>query len=376
MTKKFRLPFTGNSTVIGRIGLSGEVKLLRTDRPVGITSYGAYIPRFRVKTDVIGACWGVGPERIPVNTKSVPGPDEDTTTMCIEAGLTALDRAAVPIEDIRAVWVGTESKPYAVKPTSTVVAEALGLTPYINAADFEFACKAGSEAMQAAMGFVGSGMAPHAMAIGMDTAQSAPGDSLEFTAAAGGAAYLMGSAETAIATVEASLSYVTDTADFFRNAHDHYPRHGKRFTGTPAYVAHSLGAARALLKELGRTAEDYQWAVFHQPVPKFVRSLAKKLGFTPKQIEPGFLAPQIGNTYSGSSLLGLAALLDCAKPGDKIFFTSYGSGAGSDSMSLVVTDRIQEVRKKGPKVVDYLARKHEIQDYGVYLRLMNKIHCD
>jgi len=356
--------------------LSVEVKLLRTDRPVGITSYGAYIPRFRVRTEVIGACWGVGPERIPVRTKSVPGPDEDTTTMSIEAGLTALERASVPVEDIRAVWVGTESKPYAVKPTSTIVAEALGLTPYVNAADFEFACKAGSEAMQAAMGFVGSGMAPYAMAIGMDTAQSAPGDALEFTAAAGGAAYLIGAGATAVATIEASLSYVTDTADFFRNAHAHYPRHGKRFTGTPAYLAHSLGAARGMLDRLGRTAKDYQWAVFHQPVPKFVRGLAKKLGFTAEQIEPGFLAPQIGNTYSGSSLLGLAAVLDQAAPGDKIFFTSYGSGAGSDSISFVVTDRICEMRKKGPTVADYLARKREIRDYGVYLRHMNKIYCE
>lgn len=356
--------------------MSSEVKLLRTDRPVGITSYGAYIPRFRVRTEVIGACWGVGPERIPVRTKSVPGLDEDTTTMCIEAGLTALERASVPVEDIRAVWVGTESKPYAVKPTSTIVAEALGLTPYVNAADFEFACKAGSEAMQAAMGFVGSGMAPYAMAIGMDTAQSAPGDNLEFTAAAGGAAYLIGAAKTAIATIEASLSYVTDTADFFRNAYAHYPRHGKRFTGTPAYFAHSLGAARAMLAQLGRTARDYAWAVFHQPVPKFVRSLAKKLGFAAEQIAPGFLAPQIGNTYAGSSLLGLAAVLDSAAPGDKIFFTSYGSGAGSDSISLVVTDRIREVRKIGPTVADYLARKREIRDYGVYLRHMNKIHCE
>jgi hydroxymethylglutaryl-CoA synthase len=356
--------------------LAGEVKLLRTDRPVGITGYGAYIPRFRVRTEVIGACWGVGPERIPIRAKSVPGPDEDTATMCIEAGLTALERAAVPVEDIRAVWVGTESKPYAVKPTATIVAEALGLTPYVNAADFEFACKAGSETMQAAIGFVGSGMAPYALAIGMDAAQSSPGDSLEFTAGAGGAAFLFGAAETSVATVEASLSYVTDTADFFRNAHAHYPRHGSRFTGTPAYFAHSLGAARAMLGQLGRTARDYKWAVFHQPVPKFVRALSKMLGFTPEQIEPGFLVPHIGNTYAGSSPLGLAAVLDRAAPGDRIFFTSYGSGAGSDSMSFVVTDRILKMRKVGPTVADYLARKVEITDYGVYLRHMDKIHCE
>lgn len=294
--------------------------------------------------------------------------------MCIEAAQNALRRAAVPPSQIRAVWVGTESKPYAVKPTSTIVAEALGLTPFISAADMEFACKAGSEAMQTAMAYVGSGMAPYALAIGMDTAQSRPGDSLEYTAAAGGAAFLFGRAETAIAEVEGSLSFVTDTPDFFREAHSHYPQHGQRFTGDAAYFYHSLGAARALLAELGRGPKDYRWAVFHQPNPKFVRRLAHELGFNEDQIEPGFLVPAIGNTYAGSSLLGLAAILDVAEPNDRIFFTSYGSGAGSDAISLIVKSPITSSRNVGPRVHDYLAQKKEITDYGIYLRLMKKVH--
>ncbi len=356
--------------------MDSNAKLMRTEHPVGIASYGAYVPRWRVRTEAIGACWGLEPSRIPIRAKSVPGPDEDTATMCIEAAQNALRRVTIPPGQIRAVWVGTESKPYAVKPTSTIVAEALGLTPFVSAADMEFACKAGSEAMQTAIAYVGSGMAPFALAIGMDTAQSRPGDSLEYTAAAGGAAYLFGRAENSIAEVEGSLSYVTDTPDFFRHAHAHYPRHGQRFTGDASYFHHSLAAARSLLAELGRTPADYRWAVFHQPNPKFVRKLTKMLGFSREQIEPGFLVPKIGNTYAGSSLIGLAAVLDGAEPGDRIFFTSYGSGAGSDALSLVVTNRIAAVRNGIPRVADYLARKTEIRDYGVYLRLMHKIHRD
>jgi hydroxymethylglutaryl-CoA synthase len=347
---------------------------MRTQHPVGIASYGAYVPRLRVRTEAIAACWGLEPSRIPIRAKSVPGPDEDTATMCIEAAQNALRRVKVPADQIRAVWVGTESKPYAVKPTSTVVAEALGLTPFISAADMEFACKAGSEAMQTAMAYVGSGMAPYALAIGMDTAQSRPGDSLEYTAAAGGAAFLFGRAESAMATVEGSLSFVTDTPDFFRHAHNHYPQHGQRFTGDASYFHHSLSAARTLLAELGRQPKDYRWAVFHQPNPKFVRRLARELGFSKEQIELGFLVPAIGNTYAGSSLLGLAAVLDGAQTGDRIFFTSYGSGAGSDAMSLVVTSRLAALRNGVPRVQDYIERKQEINDYGVYLRLMKKIH--
>ncbi|MGH9862962.1 MAG: hydroxymethylglutaryl-CoA synthase [Candidatus Acidiferrales bacterium] len=347
---------------------------MRTQHPVGITSYGAYVPRWRVRSEAIAACWGLEHRRAPIRAKSVPGPDEDTSTMCIEAAQNALRRVRVPVSEIRAVWVGTESKPYAVKPTSTMVAEALGLTPFISAADMEFACKAGSEAMQTAIAYVGSGMAPYALAIGMDTAQSRPGDSLEYTAAAGGAAFLFGRAETAVAEIEGSLSYVTDTPDFFRHAHNHYPQHGQRFTGDAAYFHHSLEAARALLRELGRQPKDYRWAVFHQPNPKFVRRLSRELGFTMEQIEPGFLVPAIGNTYAGSSLLGLAAVLDVAEPGDAIFFTSYGSGAGSDAFSFVVTPRLRALRNGAPRVRDYIERKKEINDYGVYLRLMKKIH--
>ena len=95
---------------------------------------------------------------LTLKEKAVPGMDEDTATMSIEAARNALARAKIAPNLLRAVWVGSESHPYAVKPSSTIVAESIGAAPNIQAADWEFACKAGSEAMQAGIGFVGSGM--------------------------------------------------------------------------------------------------------------------------------------------------------------------------------------------------------------------------
>lgn len=347
---------------------------MKTARAVGIAGYGAYVPRPRIAARTIAAAWGRSPDaRLPLREKSVPAADEDTVTMAIEAARGALLRARVLPASIRAVWVGTESKPYAVKPSSTIVAEAIGATPWVSAADLEFACKAGSEAMQAACAYVGSGMADHALAIGMDAAQSKPGDQLEFTAAAGGAAYLFGPAAGSLAVVEASRSFVTDTPDFFRRQHMHYPEHGHRFTGEPSYFRHSFAASRGLLEELGRRPSDYRWAVFHQPNPKFVRRIASELGFSEAQIAPGTVVDHIGNTYSGASLLGLAAVLDVAREGDRIFFCSYGSGAGSDAFSLCATSRLEAARGAAPSVADYLGRRHEIEDYGTYLRVTRKI---
>lgn len=346
---------------------------MRSDRAVGIAGYGAYVPRLRVRTADISAAWRSRGAAAPaVAEKSVPGPDEDVVTMAIEAARTALDRADIDPYEIGAVWVGTESKPYAVKPSATIVAEALGITPHVVAADMEFACKAGSEAMQAAVAFVGSGMVGAALAIGMDTAQSKPGDALEYTAGCGGAAYLFGPAEKAVAVVEASVSYVTDTPDFFRREGAHYPEHGGRFTGEPSYFRHTLAASRRLLAEVDLGPTDFAHAVFHQPVPKFVEKAGAELGFSREQIKTGLVAPRMGNAYAGSSLLGLAAVLDVAKPGDRIFFCSYGSGAGSDAFSFRVTDRI-EARRRGAAVVDYLDRRRLVDGYGQYLRLRGKI---
>ncbi|HEV7783848.1 MAG TPA: 3-oxoacyl-[acyl-carrier-protein] synthase III C-terminal domain-containing protein [Thermoanaerobaculia bacterium] len=172
--------------------------------------------------------------------------------------------------------------------------------------------------------------------------------------------------------VKASISHVTDTPDFFRRETAHYPEHGSRFTGEPSYFRHTLAASRKLLAEVGLEAKDFAHAVFHQPVPKFVEKAAAELGFTREQYKTGLVAPRMGNAYAGSSLLGLAAVLDVAQPGDRIFFCSYGSGAGSDAFCFRVTERIAE-RRRGATVLNYLDRRRAVDGYGQYLRLRGKI---
>ncbi len=349
-----------------------DTLLLKTDRKTGIIGYGAYVPRYRLPGTEVARVWTGGGSGT-VKEKSVAGLDEDVITMSIEAARNALARAGIDPCELRAVWVGSESHPYAVKPSGTVVAEAIGASHNIQSGDWEFACKAGSEAMVAATALVGSGMGKYALAIGMDTAQGKPGDALEYTAASGGAAYIIGPADEALAEIEASYSYVSDTPDFWRRPEQKYPEHGQRFTGEPAYFKHVETAGQVLLEQLGRKASEYAFAVFHQPNPKFPLKAGSTLGFTPDQVKLGLLAPVIGNTYAGASLIGLTAVLDIAKPGDKILMVSYGSGAGSDAFSLVVTDKITSRQKLAPSTADYIARRTPI-DYAVYTRFRNKIN--
>ena len=346
--------------------------LLKPVNPVGIIGYGAYVPRYRLPNKEIARIWSAGREAAPIKEKAVAGLDEDVITMSIEAARNALARAGIEANALRAVWVGSESHPYAVKPSGTIVAEAIGATPNIQAGDWEFACKAGTEAMVAGIGLVGSGMGRYALAIGMDTAQGRPGDSLEYTAASGGAAFIIGPANEAMVLIQSTYSYVTDTPDFWRRPYEHFPEHGQRFTGEPAYFKHINMAARTMLEANGAKAADYQYAVFHQPNAKFPQRAAKLLGFTPEQIKPGLLSPVIGNTYAGSAMIGLTGVLDIAKPGDRIIMVSYGSGAGSDAFDLLVTEQILERRERALKTADYIARRTEI-DYATYTRFRGKL---
>ncbi len=342
---------------------------------VGIVSYGAYIPRYRIRVEEIAKVWGANANSIidglMVFEKSVPDLDEDTITIAVEAARHAIIRAGINPEKIGAVYTGSESHPYAVKPSSTVVAEAIGATPDLTVADFEFACKAGTAAIQTCMGMVETGMIELGMAIGSDVSQGAPGDALEYTAAAGGVAYIIGKKDQ-IANIEATYSYTTDTPDFWRREGMPYPEHGGRFTGEPGYFKHVSSAAEGLMKRMGTKPSDYNYAIFHQPNGKFPTRVAKMLGFTSEQIKPGLVVPRLGNTYSGSCMMGLAATLDIAKAGDRIFMTSFGSGAGSDAFSFTVTDRINEIRNGAPSVEKLLADPIYI-NYATYARHKNKI---
>jgi len=338
---------------------------------VGIVSYGGSIPQMRIKVEDIAKVWGKDGKRISkglgIFEKSVPSIDQDTATISVEASRAAIKRSTINPQDIGAIYIGSESHPYAVKPTGTIVGEAIGATPDLMVADYEFACKAGTAGIQNCTALVKAEFIKYGLAVGADTSQAAPGDALEYSAAAGGAAFIIGS-ENVIATINKTYSFTTDTPDFWRRAERKYPKHGGRFTGEPAYFRHVTSCAKNLMEIVGTTPNDYDYAIFHQPNAKFPRAAAKILGFTPEQIKDGLIVPFIGNTYSGASCIGLAAVLDVAKPGDRILVTSYGSGAGSDGFDITVTENINSFKRSNAQTIMDMVNDKTYIDYGKYAK--------
>lgn len=342
---------------------------------VGIVSYGAYIPRECVLTSEIERgqqmeASGI-PQSLAVEQKTVPAVDEDAATLSVAASQQALARYNQSNQDlgaIGAVFIGSESHPYAVKPTGSIVASALGLSERLAMADLQFACKAGTQSMQIGYAYAKAGLVSAALTIGADTAQARPGDVLEFTAGAGAAAMIIGSekiekktgekiakkeGQQVLVEIEATASVATDTPDFWRRPGQPYPEHAGRFSGGPAYFAHITKAAKIVMEENGVAPADLDYCVFHTPNGKFPRAAAQALGFQPDQLAPSLVVNNIGNTYAAASLLALVSLLDQVAANKRILLVSYGSGSGSDAFLLRTTPALVEQRKNWTELLQH-----------------------
>ncbi len=322
-----------------------------------IHGFGRYVPHRRIPAVAIAANWKRGPEQakaLGIIEKSVAARDEDTFTLAWEAGRMALETADIQPEEVGAIFVGSESHPYAVKPTSAMLVSALKLNPMCFCADLEFACKAGTAALQIVSAMVSAKQIGYGMAIGSDTAQSKPGDALEYSAAAGAAAFIVGESTAknpGLCSIDATLSYTTDTPDFWRGSHDKYPSHAGRFTGEPGYFHHVQTATAEILKREKLKSKDFDHVVLHMPNGKFPMQAAKRLGFSEEQMKAGFVVQTIGNTYSACSPLGLAEVLQAAKKGQRILLVSYGSGAGSDAFVFTMLRDGKPLPNRHPKEI-------------------------
>lgn len=339
---------------------------------VGIVGFGAYVPKYRITVETIAKVWEKDGAAIAaslgVKQKAVGSLDEDCLTMAVEASWQALQMSNISPEKIGACFVGSESFPYAVKPTSTILAEILGMKNEYFCADLQFACKAGTAGVQIVAGMIEAGLIDYGLAVGTDKSQSKPNDALEFTAGSASAAILLGNDKSKwLASLDYTNSFSSDTSDFWRRNTQNTPSHAGRFTGKPAYFKHVVTGTKLFLTKLKKKPKDFSYVVFHSPNKKFPVKAGKILGFTPQQLKYSLLVEEIGNPYSASSLVSLVNVLERAGKTEKILVTSYGSGAGSDSFCLTKTNK--EAKQA---LAASLVNPKEI-DYSRYLRFMGSL---
>lgn len=327
----------------------------------GITSYGAYIPLWRLSRDVIAAGWGrasLGGER------SVANNDEDTVTMAVEAVLDCLGDMDRSIVD--GLYFASTTAPFKEKQCAALVAAAADLRTDIITMDFGNSLRAGTAALRAALDAVNSGSAENVVVVASDCRLAYPRSDYEQNFGDGAAALLVSRGGNLIATVEASYSISNDMYDVWRLDKDIFVQSWEdRFIIEHGYLENMSKAVSGLMKRQNLKAESVSKAVFYAPNLRAQQTLARQIGLDVKTQLQDLLMNNLGVCGSAHALIMLAAAFEEAKGGETFLLASYGDG--SDAFLIKVTEAVEKTKGKRRGVKGFLGSKRSLPSYERYL---------
>lgn len=325
---------------------------------LGITSYGAHIPYYRLSRAEIAKAWGGA---APPGEKAVANYDEDSITMSVAVAMDCT--TGTDPQSIDGLYFASTTSPYKEKQAATTVATAVDLRREILTADFGNSLRCGTSAVRAAVDAINGGSAKNILVCAADTRVGFPNGESEMSFGDGAAALLIGNTKVA-AIIEGSYSLSDEIIDVWRSDKDTFVRlWEERFVREEGYGRVVPEAVSAAMKKYNLTPKDFSKFVCYAPNPRILGVVARGLGFDLKTQVQDTLYDTVGNTGTASSLISLVAALEEAKAGDRILLASYGNGC--DVFILKVTEEIENIRnRRGIK--GQLASKAMIASYQRY----------
>lgn len=321
---------------------------------VGITSYAAYIPYYRLGNETLG--WNAGIE------KAIANYDEDSITMAAAAAINCVKD--IDRKSIDGLFFATTTSPYLEKQGASIIAEAVDLGSDIIAADFTNSLRSGASAMRAAMDAVKAGSAKKIVITSADLRIPQPRSQFEQVFGDGAAAVIIGDTDV-VAEIEGSYTITDEILDIWRVAGEEFVRSSEdRFAAEQGYLKVLPRVVNGLLEKYGFNENDFAKVVFYAPDARRHSEMVRILGFDPKTQVQDPLFGKVGNTGASFALLMLIAALENSEPGDRILFASYGDGA--DAFIFRVTEEIQ--RKDRRSVESLLNSKRILPDYLTYIK--------
>ncbi len=335
---------------------------------IGISGYASYIPKLRIKKEEYAKAWGSF-AAAGVAEKSVMGFDEDVLTSAVKVSKRALESASVAPDGITRFALASTSAPYIEKLLSGTVMVGVGIPSSAFSSDHTTSTRAGTEGLIASLEHVMANPSGKALSVSADAPTASMWDSFEHPLGAGAAGFVL-STDNLIAEIEGWSSHASEYFGERFKPRDETMLHDlnvKKFE-EGSLIKNATGACTALLKKLGRKPEDYQHVVIQQPDARVPATVSARMQFTDLQLASGLVSKYLGDLGAASTPVGLAAVLDVAKVEERIIVVSYGSGAGSDALSLRVVDG-----RKSAFGVQAQADRKEYIDYVKYLKIKGAI---
>ncbi|MFN3232044.1 MAG: 3-oxoacyl-[acyl-carrier-protein] synthase III C-terminal domain-containing protein [Alphaproteobacteria bacterium] len=332
---------------------------------VGITAYGAYLPKRRLNRAAIAAAnaW-MNPalKGLGRGTKAMCNWDEDSLTMAVEAGrdcLTGLDRGQVG-----AMSFASTTLPFADRHNAGLVRAALTLSEDVRSGDVGGSQRAGTSGLVQALEAQGSSQRSGAtLYLAADHRHTRPGSALEMQNGDGAAALLLGT-ENLIAKYLGGHSLARDLVDHYRDANAEFDYAlEERWIRDMGYDQIVPEAVAKALSNAGISAD----AVDHFIMPATQRNLAareaKKCGISPDAVRDN-LSAQMGEAGTAHAIIMLVHALEEAEPGQTIMVVGFGQGA--DVLLFETTGAIKSLPARSG-VTGALARGVEDDNYPRFL---------
>lgn len=336
----------------------------------GITSFGAYIPFYRLAHKEIARAWG---GRAGEGERAVANVDEDSITMAVEAARDLL--AGRDGREIDGLMFATTTSPYAEKQASALIATAADLRHDLRTADYSGSLRSATTATLAALDSVKAGSANNVIITAADTRLAAPKSSGERLFGDAASAIAVGR-DKVIANLIASHSTVDEMTDVWRRNEDRFVSGWEeRFAVTQGYQRVVRQAVSELFERSAIGPSEISKAIFYAPDAGTLAGTAKSLGLKAEQI-PDHLLSTVGNTGTAMPLLVLASVLEDARAGEKLLVVGYGSGC--DALMFEVTDEIENAKSAAGRraVKGHLSSKAYLDSYERYAKFRELIDTE
>ena len=340
---------------------------------IGITSYGAYIPRLRLeRTSIVQNMGWFAPAIVMVaqGERSFCNWDEDSLTMAVAASrdcLVGMDKSAVD-----GLFLCSTTLPFSDRLNAGIVKTALNLKNEIHAADFTSTVRAGTTGLVEALSSVKSGERRQFLVTAADKRLTRTAYFYEMWFGDGAASLLVGE-ENVIAEFLGSFTVTYDFADHYRGSRQQYDyMWEERWVRDQGYAKIIPEAVTGLLNRLSISMDDVDKLVFPCFFKAEHRNIARKLGAAPEKVMDN-LHEACGETGAAHPLVMFIHALEDAKPGDRIVVAGFGQGC--DALCFQVTEVIKELAcRQGVK--GSLARKKTTDNYLKFLKFRDLIQTE
>jgi hydroxymethylglutaryl-CoA synthase len=336
---------------------------------VGITDYGVYIPNYRLGRDILARAWGL---RYVSGERAVAGHDEDSLTLAAGAALNCL--AGLDPGGVDGLIFASTTSPYAEKQASTLVAAAADLRPEIHTADHLSSLRAGMAALRSAVDAVQGGSAGRILVAAADIRKGEPGSDTEQLCGDGAAAMMVGNSGVAV-SFEGAYSLAEEFMDTWRRQDDDFIRKGDAaFVQAYGYARLVPACIQGLLRKHEMKMTEIAHFVIPAPDSRMYARVTKSLNLPPGSYPEDPLLTTVGDTGAAAPLLLLAAVLEKARPGERILLCGYGAG-NADAFLLRATPEIARLKDRRG-VSHFLASKKALTSYEKFLKFQRTLPGD